>query len=69
VAGVATYRFTRSCYTVFQARRLPHSMWQPPRLLAQGEATPVRFSVTGCHTRRLSATRLNDRCGFPGARL
>ncbi len=50
VAGVATYRFTRSCYTVFQARRLPHSMWQPPRPLAQGEATPVRFSANGCHT-------------------
>jgi hypothetical protein len=56
VAGVATYRFTRSCYTVIQARRLPHSMWQPPRPLAQGEAIPVRFSVTGCH----KATALRD---------
>ena len=29
-------------------------------------ATPVRFSATGCHTRRLSATRLNRHCGLPG---
>ena len=65
VAGAATYRYTRSCYTVIQARQLPHSMRQPPRLLAQGEATPVRFSATGCNTRRLSATRLKHRCGFP----
>ena len=65
VAGAATHRFTRSCYTFFQARRLPHSLRQPPRPLAQGEATPVRFFATGCRTRRLSATRLNDRCGLP----
>ena len=32
-------------------------------------AAPSRFSATGCHTRRLGATRLNGLCGFPGARL
>ena len=58
VAGVATCRFTRSCYTV------RFSMWQPPRPLAKatdaaaacGAWQPLairrtfRFPVTGCHT-------------------
>ena len=30
---------------------------------------PVNFSATGCHTRRLGATRLNRHSGFPRARL
>ena len=31
--------------------------------------TPVRFSATGCHTRRLGATRPNRHSGLPRARL
>ena len=50
VAGVATYRFTRSCYTV------RFSMWQPPRPLAKATAAAAtrfrrgHFSKAGSPT-------------------